>query len=91
MRVGFEQVENLIALINTVADGEITIEIGKKYGRIVRKVPGSTCAYGFLNLENGDILKAESWKKPHPKARGNINNPDGGRSALDEYGVVYLR
>ncbi len=74
----------------------VEITFGKKYARILHisiheGKDGQTSCYGFINLENGDILKAESWAKPHPKPRGNIFADDLGMSGCNPYGVNYLR
>ena len=46
---------------------------GKKYARLVTVRQGQrSSAMGFINLENGDILKADGWKAPAKHARGNI-------------------
>lgn len=46
---------------------------GKKYARLVTVRNGQrSSAMGFVNLENGDILKADGWKAPAKHARGNI-------------------
>lgn len=74
-----------------VSDSSIEIERGKKYGRIVVGAGPYRSAFGFINLENGDILKAASWKTPHPTPRGNISDEDNGRKAVTRYGIVYLR
>ena len=63
-----------------------------KYARIVKTTrPGtSRSVHCFVNLENGDILKAASWKAPARHARGNIF--DSNRlQAVGAYGANYLR
>lgn len=46
---------------------------GKKYARLVTQRDGcNRSAMGFVNLENGDILKADGWSSPARHARGNI-------------------
>ena len=45
-------------------------------------------AWGFINLENGDVLKTDGWKKPALNfSRGNIYNADHGASRLKWTGV----
>ena len=65
----------------------LTIEPGRKYLRIINK--GSV--YAFINTENGDVLKAASWKVPAKHARGNIFDANNGLSGLGPYGPAYLR
>jgi hypothetical protein len=66
---------------------------GRKYAKIVREDEGGGggSVHCFVEIATGNILKAASWKAPAKHARGNINDEDGGRSALGPYGAVYLR
>lgn len=67
---------------------------GKKYARIVQnEIRGdSRSVHSFVNMENGDILKASGWNVPAKHARGNIFADDRGISALTPSGYVrYLR
>jgi hypothetical protein len=67
----------------------IEISMGKRFARIIKKDGSSTSAYGFIDLTNGDLLKAASWKAPAIHARGNIfaeNMLDG----CGPYGMKYL-
>lgn len=80
--------ENFIDHLNTVMEPAITIraKTGRKYIKLIEVENGRDCsAYCFVNAENGDILKADSWSKPAPHARGNINDPETYASA-DQYG-----
>lgn len=55
--------------------------------------PTSRSVYCFIDLSNGDILKAAGWKAPAKGARGNIfnDNCDVGTRA-DVYGSgLYIR
>jgi hypothetical protein len=65
---------------------------GRKYIRIVREdVKGSgRSVHCFVDAANGDILKADGWKRPAKHARGNIfaDNPLAG---MGDYGAQYLR
>lgn len=64
---------------------------GSKYVRIVQTSHGSRSSFCFVDLINGDVLKAASWKKPAPTARSNIFDDDIGRSGVGPYGAKYLR
>lgn len=74
-------------------------ERGKKFIRIVAQRRDSSCVpleygrsvYCFLDFQ-GNIYKAESWKKPAKHIRGSIfdDNFSFGKS-LTTYGAVYLR
>lgn len=65
---------------------------GKRYWRIVlstyprhddRKV------HSFVDMTNGNILKANGWKSPHPTPRGNVLDLDN--SNFNVYGAATLR
>lgn len=66
---------------------EIKFSEGKKFVKIV----SGGSAYCFVDKTNGDVLKAASWSKPAPHARGNIFNKDNGAGAINIYGANYLR
>lgn len=67
----------------------VEISIGKRFARIIKNDSG-TSAYGFIDLSNGDLLKAASWKAPAMHARGNIFNQDM-LSGCGPYGMAYLK
>lgn len=73
----------------------ITISYGNKYAKFIKRYAGDTygCVYFFVNLENGDILKAASWAAPAKHARGNIfTSPNYGvGNVVGVYGATYLR
>jgi len=75
----------------------IYAEYGKKYARIVSdgREPdggGQRFVHSFVNMINGDILKAGGWKAPAPNAvRGNIFEDDFGAHCVNEHGTVYLK
>lgn len=75
---------------------ELSIKAGKKYVKILATVnhngnKGQQSLFCFINMENGDILKAESYSKPHPTPRGNIFSEDLGMSGINTYGANYIR
>lgn len=66
-----------------------TITGRNKFARIwaINEV-GHKSAWGFLNLHNGDVLKADGWKKPALNfARGNINDNAHGTERIKWTGV----
>lgn len=72
------------------------IELGRKYAKIVRteKRDGAThdrSAFGFIDLDSGNILKAASWAKPAAGARGNVLDVEGRRKSFTPYGINYRR
>ena len=67
---------------------------GRKYAKITRADEGTghhLSVHCFVEKATGAILKAATWKAPAKHARGNINDEDGGRSAMGPYGAKYLR
>jgi hypothetical protein len=74
----------------------LEVTLGTKYARLVARGEVSNTsrsAYGFIDLSNGDILKADGWKKPARRARGNIrvgNVENGWNYAIRAYGVTIL-
>ena len=72
---------------------DIRIKWGRKYAKLVVVTPEGRdgSVYCFVNIENGDILKAASWNAPAKHARGNVNSDDLGASAVGPYGANYLR
>ena len=56
-------------------------------------MPGSKSVYCFIDLSNGDLLKADGWKKPAKGKRGSIlnENSDVGTVATVHGGGFYLR
>lgn len=57
----------------------LSVRYGKRYARIFKSslVGNDGVVYGFIDLQNGDILKAASCKAPIKNfARGNVNDPN---------------
>ena len=70
---------------------KITYMLGKKYARIVESNISQKFAFCFIDLSNGDILKAASWASPAKHSRGNIFNKNGDIGvAVGRYGAKYL-
>jgi hypothetical protein len=63
---------------------------GKKFVRIVRQEVVSRSAWAFVDISNGDILKAASWATPAKHARANIYKPETWVN-VSSYGPAYLR
>jgi hypothetical protein len=56
---------------------KISVQIGTKYARLVTTFVGNVrSTMGFIDLTNGNILKAAGWKGPAKHARGNIRSGD---------------
>lgn len=55
---------------------KITYTLGKRYAKLIAD---DRSAFGFVDLTNGDVLKANSWASPARNfARGNIYDQFGG-------------
>jgi hypothetical protein len=69
----------------------ITTVCGNRYAKIIKSYSERNLSvYGFIDLSNGDLLKAASWAKPAKHARGNIFAPDP-LAGCGPYGLAYLR
>ena len=70
----------------------IQIQPGQRYARLalVDGMHGGLSAYCFVDLTNGDLLKAAGWKAPAKGKRGSIfaDNP---LSGCTPYGMAYAR
>lgn len=68
-----------------------TVSTGQKNDKIVtNEESGGRSVYCFIDRNNGDILKAASWKAPAKHARGNIFNDDP-LQGTTIHGVIYLK
>ena len=100
------QAEHKIQFARLLTPPEYVLEMGSKYARIVSfrteqnwetgnpEISGRS-AYGFINLENGDLLKAAGWKAagwkaPAKGARGNMLSATP-LKGCERYGMVYNR
>lgn len=77
---------------------KLAFTTGKRYARFVKHernndgtpaVGGS--AYCFVDLDNGDVLKPDGWKRPAKHARGNLNDQNRGLGWMSGYGPAYLK
>jgi hypothetical protein len=64
---------------------------GQRYVRVVAGSRGSRSVYCFIDKTNGDVLKAEGWKKPAKHKRSNLFDDDYGLSGVGPYGAKYLK
>ena len=71
----------------------LSMDKGRRYARIMRgegeNGEQGRSVYCFIDLTNGDVLKAATWKAPAKHARGSIfaENPIAG---VNPYGANYL-
>lgn len=77
----------------TLARKILTLEWGQRYARIVVSSEGSKTgsAFGFIDITNGDLLKASTWKAPAKIPRGNLYDKSTWGRSHDSYGMAYLR
>jgi hypothetical protein len=68
-------------------DKKLTVMQGPRYLRIVAGRPSGRYVFGFIDLTNGDVLKAHGWKGPAQKARGNLYDAQGGLGPVRWSGV----
>ena len=72
---------------------ELCVEFGRKYAKVIKGCRGgsSRSVHTFIDLTNGNILKAASYKAPAPNGvRGNIFDDDCGMSCVGPYGALYV-
>jgi hypothetical protein len=71
---------------------KLGFEAGKRYIRVVETAYGANrSVFCFLDYE-GNIYKAESWKKPAKHVRGHITDAnDSIGKGITQYGGAYLR
>jgi hypothetical protein len=63
---------------------KMEVTFGRKYAKILNR----STVWGFVDLANGDLLKAASWRTPARHSRGNILN---GTAQYNVYGPAYLK
>lgn len=68
----------------------LSIYKGKRFIKVIKK-DSSTSAHCFIDLSNGDVLKAASWNVPAKHARGNIFDEWNGLRYMEWTGAAYLR
>jgi len=78
---------------NNLSPDMISVKRGKKYAKIIRtrNDGGSQSVHCFVDMTNGDVLMAASWKAPAKHARGNIFDGYDGLRNMDWHGAKYLR
>lgn len=59
---------------NPIPTIEVMFKFGQRYARLVRVSPGERSAYGFVDMTNGDLLKAAGWRGPAKGRRGGIRD-----------------
>lgn len=82
-----EQVDKFKAAVGEKYGKTMYAEHGRKFCKILR---GSDI-YCFIDLTNGDVLMAATYRAPAKHARSNIFAADLGLSGVSEYGANYLK
>ena len=57
---------------------QISIAWGRRYAKMVRTDAAQSSVHSFVDMTNGNVLKAETWKKPAKHARGSVLGDDFG-------------
>ena len=76
---------------------DFTAKVGKRYVKIIKSTDhgddhlSNVSVHSFIDMTNGDILMAASWKAPAKHARGNVFDADNGMGATTIYGANYLK
>jgi len=81
--------------LKNVPPGKFSYTTGKKYIKVIDHSmggKGQKSVWGFINKENGDILKAANWNTPAKHARGNImTDKNFGLHKVTHRGPAYLK
>lgn len=69
---------------------ELNVRFGRRYAKVVRTGAGrGESVYFFVDLTNGDLLKAATYKAPAKGARASLFDDDLGISAVGPHGAGY--
>jgi hypothetical protein len=74
--------------------GKSTFEytVGRRYVKVIAVLGNvQRSVHCFVDMKNGDVLKAAGWNKPAKGARGNINDYANGLGRMTPYGAAYNR
>ena len=90
-----KEYEKFAALTAQGFSRTVTIEFGRRYAKLISAdvrggVESAQSVYCFIDLTNGDILKAATWRAPAKHARGNVLRSDW-MNSVTAYGANYLR
>jgi len=70
--LGNKHKQEYAAKYPNLASPSFSVQFGKKYGKIVRQSGSQRSVHCFVDLSNGDLYKAATWKSPAKHVRGNI-------------------
>ena len=70
----------------------VSVKLGRKYAKVIVTSADGDSVHTFINMNNGDILKAGSWAAPATNGiRGSIFAADNGASVVNKHGANYLK
>jgi hypothetical protein len=69
---------------------KIEVEVLRRYVRLWKLGSQQRTVFCFVQVDNGDVLKAESWRKPAMHRRSSIYDADYGMSGVTWHGGKYL-
>ena len=91
-RIDEKLVAYYAAQYDFVKPPELKVKLGSRYAKVTRasgKLLPVESVYFFVDLSNGDLLKAASWKAPAKGARASLFDEDLGISAVGPHGAGY--
>lgn len=87
--------KHMATLFPNLPSEKLSYSVGKKYARFVRSIAGvpngGGSAYCFIDMNTGDVLKPDGWKRPAKHARGNLFDANNGMLHIGPYGPAYLK
>jgi len=69
----------------------LEVVMGRRYAKVTQRHGSGRQVYCFVDMTNGDILKAKSWKAPAKDARGNVHTYGKVSDCVTMFGVHYVR
>lgn len=88
----FNRVEGYLTGLRKMSSGEYGADYNLKYIRVWQKKGQGQSAHTFIDVSNGNILKAGGWKAPAKNGvRGNVFSENYGLDKVDQYGAKYLK
>ena len=91
-RIDEKLVAYYAAQYQSIEPPELKVKLGSRYAKVTRvrgKLVAAESVYFFVDLSNGDLLKAASWKAPAKGARASLFDEDLGISAVGPHGAGY--
>lgn len=84
-----EGIQGLIRRANV--DAKVFVSFGRRYVKVFKAWGSQHLVHSFVDRANGNVLKAESWRKPVLKSpRSNVFDKDYGLSGVEWTGAKYI-